>query len=67
MKPNVLQCRSCGADMIFIKSALNGKNIPCNPNKISVITPDGKLVWGHVTHFAECPQADQWSKKKRRT
>lgn len=54
----ITQCRSCGADIIWIKLA-SGKNMPCDAEAISyktampgvrgsltLITPDGKIASG---------------------
>lgn len=52
------KCRSCGAKIIWIQTA-NGKNMPCNPEKIHyrtyegagtpekiLVTPDGNITMG---------------------
>lgn len=52
------KCKSCGAEIIWIKTA-SGKMMPCNPQKISykntfprgnmtLITPEGKFVTGTI-------------------
>lgn len=52
------KCKSCGAEIIWIKTA-SGKMMPCNPQKISykntfprgnmtLITPEGKIVTGTI-------------------
>lgn len=62
------RCRSCGADVIWAKTAA-GKLMPLDAEETL-----GKLVYqldavgrmvraegtGHESHFATCPQADQW-------
>jgi hypothetical protein len=42
-------CRSCGATILWVLSKRSGKRAPLNP--------DG------TSHFATCPQADQWRRK----
>jgi hypothetical protein len=42
-------CRSCDALVLWLEST-NGKRAPMNP--------DG------VSHFATCPDADRWRKKR---
>jgi hypothetical protein len=43
------RCRSCGAPIAWAKYSVDGKAAPFNP--------DG------TSHFATCPQADQWRKR----
>jgi len=70
------QCRSCGATIIFVKTA-KGKSMPldvqpADDGNIIVVdgvavylkgeAPPNKLRW--KSHFATCPQAAQHRKKK---
>ena len=53
------KCKSCGAEIIWIKSA-RGKMMPCNPQKIRyrnaypmgntklLVTPEGEIVTGTI-------------------
>lgn len=52
----ISKCRSCGADIIWIKMA-SGKMMPCNAvpiryrlnfasGKLTLVTPDGKIARG---------------------
>ena len=52
------KCKSCGAEIIWIKTA-SGKMMPCNTRKIgyrntdskgdvTLVTPDGKIVTGTI-------------------
>lgn len=82
------KCKSCGADIIWIKTAA-GKSIPCdsdartywkNPHGSDVIvTPNGEVYKadltgdlaqatgiGYISHFATCPAADKFRKKKEK-
>ena len=63
--PNAARCHSCGAAILWIKSAKSGKGIPVNTTRVQVVTPEGKVVGGFVSHFATCPQAGQHRKEKR--
>jgi hypothetical protein len=71
---SVPSCRSCGAEIRWEKNG-NGKLVPLDPEP----TPNGNLsiVDGvvivadpdappphYVTHFATCPHADQWRKRR---
>jgi hypothetical protein len=51
-------CRSCGAGMVFIKTA-QGKALPLSVATIEV--RDG--VRYALPHFADCPNSKEWSKK----
>ena len=54
----ISKCRSCGADIIWIKMA-SGKMMPCNAvpiryrlnfasGKLTLVTPDGKIARGNA-------------------
>lgn len=53
-EPRQVPCRGCGEPIIFIKSARNGHNIPCDPEfemhmlkpGVVVVTPDGQVLRG---------------------
>lgn len=51
-------CRSCGAAMVFIKTA-QGKALPLS--LATVEERDGKRY--ALAHFADCPQSKEWSKR----
>lgn len=52
------KCRSCGQAIVWEINA-KGHKMPMNPE----VQPNGK----RVTHFANCPQAGSWRKKKAAT
>ncbi len=63
------ECRSCDAEVMWIKLRPMMKAHPVNPVPSKVIVlgdirsggnPVGKMVDGYVSHFATCPQADEW-------
>ena len=56
------QCRSCGADIIWI-TTLAGKHAPCDKGFRNVTTVDGRTVRGHESHFSTCPNRDQHRKR----
>jgi len=60
----VSNCRSCGEAIVWIKTQ-KGKSMPCNTEKITIVTEDGQVVTGRTSHFATCPQAGQWRKDKK--
>ena len=79
-----MRCKACGADLIFIRTKIGGKPMPCDAdrvyygpgNKDKVITPRGEVIScrilpdavgaigrGYVSHFATCPNADEFRRK----
>ena len=56
---NKTTCRGCGAEIIFMKSQ-NGKPVPCNPKLETIVTVQGNVIKGYITHFATCPNASQF-------
>lgn len=55
------QCRGCGAEIVFVRSKAN-KQIPCDPKELQVVTADGAVIKGRVSHFATCPKASSFRK-----
>ena len=56
-------CKACGAPIIFIVT--KGKKWePCNIERTVIITPVGETVSGHISHFATCPNADDFRREK---
>lgn len=56
-------CRSCGADIVWMKT-VNGKSIPVDAETVH---DSGAELFDsnfHVSHFATCPDADKFRKKK---
>ena len=31
--------------------------MPCNTEKITIVTPQGETIIGHVPHWATCPKS----------
>lgn len=61
--PNISKCRSCGADIVWMKTK-KGKNIPVdydhtNDPETTVFDPDTM-----TTHFETCPDADKFRRRK---
>lgn len=56
-------CRGCGAAIVWIR--LNGRWHPCEPRRLQIIDEDsGRLVAGRESHFATCPKADNFRRKR---
>lgn len=47
--PNVIKCRKCGDEIVFVKAQL--KNIPVNT---STWTGERSLAWKHTVHTITC-------------
>ena len=68
---SVKKCRSCGADVLWVVTE-TGKKMPLDAKAITVFVPDpaqrrardGDLCAvsrkAYVSHFATCPDADEW-------
>jgi hypothetical protein len=56
-------CRGCGQAIVFVRSKAN-KPIPCDPKELQVVTADGAVLKGRISHFATCPQAASFRKPK---
>ena len=59
----LVQCKACKQNIHFVETR-KGRLMPCNPKKLTVITILGDVVSGWEAHFATCPQADKFRKKK---
>lgn len=51
-----MKCKGCGAEILWIKTK-NGKIMPCNTDKTTIVTSQGETITGHVPHWATCPKA----------
>lgn len=60
--PQLSTCRSCGAAICWTHTD-SGARVPLDMKTVRAL-PDGRSV--AVTHFADCPEADGWRKKKRK-
>jgi len=56
------KCKSCGAPIVWVRSVIN-KPIPLDPKIYRVVTEDGVVVKGRISHFATCPNADKFRRK----
>ncbi len=59
-------CRGCGAEVVWVKSIKTGSNIICNPTVIKIVTIKGEVYSGRIIHWATCPKAKDFLKKKMR-
>lgn len=60
-RDDVVQCASCGADMVFLRTPAN-KKMPCNADTVE--DHDIEYERGrHVSHWSTCPHADKHRKR----
>jgi len=57
------RCKSCGAEIKWQKTASRGSNMPVNPEYVIIVTDDGHVIKGRISHFATCPNADEHRKR----
>lgn len=56
-------CSGCGVYIEWVKMK-SGKMMPCDPAPVTIVTSDGKVETGFISHFATCPKANQLRKKQ---
>jgi len=54
-------CRGCGQEIGWIET-VKGASMPVDPEKVIIITKDGRSESGFVSHFATCPEAKRFRK-----
>jgi hypothetical protein len=59
------KCAGCGAEIKWVKTKA-GKRMPVNVELKTIVTEDGEVVRGYESHFATCPKADDFRKRKPR-
>lgn len=57
-------CRGCGAEIIWFKTK-NDKSMPCDANKVTIITENGETVTGYIPHWTTCPKYKQFKKESQ--
>lgn len=55
-------CKGCGAEIVWIKTP-NGKMMPCNAEKTTIVTVEGQTITGHIPHWATCPKSKTFKEK----
>lgn len=55
---------SCGAPIHFIRT-VDGKNMPCETKCVTITTTGGYVHTGYASHWASCPNAQNFKKKGR--
>jgi hypothetical protein len=63
------RCRSCSKPIRFVPTQ-TGKQIPLDleseERRVAVVDGKATVVETWLAHFATCPEANRWRKKKRR-
>lgn len=68
MRTNLSYCRSCGAPIVWAKSA-TGKSIPLERDSVPELDRHKAVIAfdpaaGHIAHFSSCPDAGKFRKGK---
>lgn len=58
----VQRCKGCNAEIYWIKS-MNGRAMPVDTKKASLVTAEGHVVSGFTSHFSTCPKAADFKKR----
>jgi len=65
-QPGTSRCKSCGAPVLYVPTVL-GKLMPLDADEVVMwqVGSDGTVrpVHVHRSHFATCPQGNQWRKR----
>lgn len=59
---NYSLCRSCGHQIVWFRNHKTGKLMPVNAETVEAGDTELDLP-RHVSHFATCPQANEWRSK----
>lgn len=61
--PEQALCSGCQQAIIWLTTK-NGRPSPVDPRQLRVISADGAYHTGYESHFASCPKAARFRKKK---
>lgn len=64
MEEAISKCSKCDKEIIFVKTR-GGKQMPCDPAMITILTDAGDIERGRISHFATCPFASDFRKGKK--
>ena len=64
--PEIVKCKSCNADIFFIKYKDKFHPVNAKPKKVFISNEWGAwfFVNGHESHFSNCPNAAQHRRKE---
>lgn len=49
---------ACGRPIVWLK--LGGRPHPCDPAIVAIVADDGRIVRGRQSHYATCPNAEDF-------
>ena len=61
---NRKQCRGCKAAIEWQRTKTGGYH-PVDPKIITIVSLEGVVTRGRVSHFATCPKADNFRKRSK--
>ena len=56
------QCKACQAEIKFIRTAKNQRQMPVDLPAITVVTEMGQVIKAYTPHWATCKSAEQFRK-----
>lgn len=56
-------CKKCKNPIYWIET-VNGKNMPVDQTKITIVTAKGETYTGYESHFSTCPYAKDFRKSR---
>ncbi|MGE5585779.1 MAG: hypothetical protein ACM309_09680 [Bacillota bacterium] len=55
-------CKGCGREIKWLRTEA-GKQMPVDPEPVTVVLTDGRVFRGYRPHWATCPKAEQFRRK----
>ncbi len=55
----MVTCKGCGKTIEWIRTPA-GKQMPVDPELVTVVLADGRIVRGRVPHWVTCPKAQDF-------
>lgn len=62
--PDQALCSACKNAIVWLTTK-NGRPAPVDPRQLRIISEDGSYHTGYESHFASCPEAARFRKKKK--
>lgn len=57
-------CKGCGREIEWVTTSA-GAQMPVDPDPVTVVLKDGRVVRGQMPHWVTCPAADRFKKRAR--
>lgn len=58
-------CKGCGKEIEWIRTEA-GKQMPVDPDPVTVVLKDGRVVRGYIPHWATCEKAQEFKRLNER-